>query len=509
VVLAALLVPRAERFGDFIRVRISRTEAEAAASLDLRSRAVEPGAWRRVTLFQPRLSTVEFEYLRRAQGRGANGAVAAHTDTGLWLVRFFQPLRKEEWRVYVDQQGKVIRTDHLLDEKAPGARLSPEEARRVAEAYLLQEKGISADRYRLVDSSIDKKDQRTDHTFVWEDSSFRVAEARARVSVAVLGNEVSSFRRFLKLPEEWLREFQKPRLTGLVLPAALGAAGLLLLVLFILRLGGRDTMGPPTYRWRGYITLGAAGAVARLLLAINQWPVSLAGYDTTTPLTSYLSGFVLSRLAEAVALGFLLFLAALAADVFLQSAGGDCLPQSRTVWRPLAVFLVLWGAFRLEAVIDQNIPGPRLSLPLWQLPGADSLAPAVAVLGQAFFSAAIALCVLAVVVSAALRHLNPLGRRALLVLAAAVVAAGRNPLSLVQFAWYLAAALAAAGALVAVLRICGPDLATYALAFFWLFVAGPATALIEQPAPWLLWNGIAAAGIAIAAGLVFARRRER
>jgi hypothetical protein len=506
VALAAVLVPRADRFGDFIRVRMSRSQAESAASLALQSRAVEPSAWQRVTLFQPRLSTEEFEYLRRVQGRSANATVRDHADTGLWLVRFFQPLRKEEWRLYLDQQSKVIRIDHLLDEKAPGASLSAEEARRVAEAYLLQEQGISADRYRLVDSSIDKKDQRTDHTLVWEDSSFRVAEARARLSVAVLGNEVSFFRRFLKLPEEWLREFQKPRLTGLVLPAALGVAGLLLLVLFILRLSGRDTVGPHNYRWRAYITMGAAGAVVRLALAVNQWPVSLAGYDTTIPLASYLSGFVLTRLAEAVALGFLLFLAALAADVFLQPGAGDGLPQDRMVRRPLAVFLLLWGAFRLEAVIDQNIPGPRLSLPLWQLPGADSLAPAVAVLGQAFFSAAIALCVLAVVVSAAGRHLHPLRRQALLVLGAAVFAAGRNPLTVVQFAWYFAVALVAAGALVAMLRICGPDLRTYALALFWLFVAGPATALIEQPVPWLHWNGIAATGVAIAAGLVFARR---
>jgi hypothetical protein len=507
VAVAALLVPRATQFGDFIRVAVSRTEAEAAAALALRSRAVEPNAWRRVTLFQPRLSTAEFEYLRRVQGLAANTTVRERTDVGVWMVRYLQPLRKEEWRVYVGQQRQVIRVDHLLDEKAPGARLSSDEARRIAESYMSRQKSISLDRYRLVDSSTDRKDQRTDHSFVWEDSSFRVAEARARVSVAVAGNEASSFRRFLKLPEEWLRDFQKPRLMELVPPAALGAAGILLLVLFILRLSGRQAASPHRYRWRGYIALGVAGALIRLLLAVNQWPVALAGYDTTTPLASYLSGFVLTRLAEAVALGFLLFLAALAADVFLQSAAGGYPPRSRMGWHPLAVFLLLWGALRLGAVFDQNIPGPRLSLPLWQLTGADTFLPAVAVLGQAFLLAGLTLCALVVAASAAVRYVRPSGRYLILVLAASVFAAGRDPLTGLQFASYFAVALLAAGVIFAMIRIFGPDLRTYGLALFWLFVAEPAGSLAAQPAPVMHWNGVAAAGVAIALGLILAWRQ--
>ncbi|MFB3776215.1 MAG: CPBP family intramembrane glutamic endopeptidase [Bryobacteraceae bacterium] len=508
VALSALVVPRPSEYGDFIKVRVSRGEAEAAAAEALRSRAVDRRQWHRATVFQSRLSTAEFEYLRRVQGRKANDTVRDRMDTGVWMVRYFQPLRKEEWRVWVDQRREVVRVDHLLDEKAPGARLPAEQARQIAEAYLSQGKGIALAGFRLVDSSMDGRDQRTDHTFVWEDPSFRVADARARIAVDVAGSEVSSFRRFLKLPEEWLREFHKPRLIGLVLPAALGAAGMLLLVIFILRLGGRDAAVPRHYRWRRYAVLGGAGTVVRLLLVANHWPSALAGYGTTTPFARYLTGYVLTQLVLALAFGFLLCVAALAADVFVQDACGGGAPPSQCLRRSAAIFLLLWGALRIDAFVGERMPGPRLSLPLWQLPGADTYLPALNLLGQNFLLAVLIVCALAMALGAAARHLGPRGRWALLVAAGAVFAAARDPLGAPQFTWGLTAGLAAAGIIWGLVRICGADLKTYTLALFWLFTAGPAATLIGQPAPVLRWNGFAAALAAIAAGLLFARRRE-
>jgi membrane protease YdiL (CAAX protease family) len=93
--LIGTLTPAATQFGDFIRVRISRATAEAAAVRELAGRLPNPAAWNRVTDFVPGLQTAEFEYLRRIAGsRAANDAVRLRTKRGLWMVRFFQPLRK-------------------------------------------------------------------------------------------------------------------------------------------------------------------------------------------------------------------------------------------------------------------------------------------------------------------------------------------------------------------------------------------------------------------------------
>jgi hypothetical protein len=385
--------------------------------------------------------------------------------------------------------------------------LPADEARQAAEAYLAARQGIPLDRYRLVDSSSDRKDQRTDHGFVWEDTAFRLGEARARISIDVQGNEVSGFRPFLKLPDEWLREFRKPRLSALVMPALLGAAGLLLLVLFIKRIGERSATNPHRYHWRAYGTLGAAAAGLNLLASLNQWPLLLTGYDTATPLGSHVSGVALDRLMALVLAGFLVFLAALGADVFLQWAVGARASARPSVARAVALFALLWGLGRATGGIEAAIPGPRLALPLWDLPGAATLSPAVSTLAGAPFLAGVALCVLIVIVSAAARFLRPSGRLVAALLAAAAFAAGRA-LTVPQFLCYFAIALLGAGLLLAIVRTCGIDLRTFAVALFWLLVTGPAWTLVEQPEPGLRWNGIALAVCAAAAGVLMLRTEK-
>ena len=507
--LAGLLVPRAVEFGDFIRVRLSRRDARAVASRELQPRVQNPGIWEGATEFQPRLGTAEFEYLRRIEGsRAANETVRDRTDTGLWLVRYLQPLHKEEWRIYVDQQGRVRRVDHLLDEKAPGARLSPDQARQIAESYLSAKQGVPIDRYRLVDTSVEKRDQRTDYSFVWEDSSFHAGEAKARIAVNVLGDEVSGFRRFLKLPEEWLREFQKPRLASLVVPAGLGAAGLLLLVLFIKRLSERSAATQHRYHWRGYLVLAVAGACLSALSGINQWPLALAGYDTSTPMGRYVSILWMGRVISVVLVGFALFLAALAADVFLQWAAGERPLPPASLQRAVVLLLLLWGFAHVGAALGEMIPGPRLSLPLWQIRGPDTLSPAISALAPAFVYGCLILSALVVVVSAAARFLRPSYRWALAVLVALAYAAGQA-LTLPQFAYHSAVAMLAIGMVVAVVKICGADLKTFGLALFGLLVVGSTAALLEQPAPVLRWNGVAAAVAALGAGVLFVRLVSR
>jgi len=115
--------------------------------------------------------------------------------------------------------------------------------------------------------------------------------------------------------------------------------------------------------------------------------------------------------------------------------------------------------------------------------------------------------VLIVIVSAAARFLRPSGRLVAGLLAAAAFAAGRASTT-PQFFCYLAIAALGAGLILAIVRTCGIDLRTFAVALFWLLVAGPAWTLIEQPEPGLRWNGIALAVCAAAAGVALLRSEK-
>ena len=511
IVAAAGLAFAPYRFGDFLRLRLTRADAARAAMTEFKRLVPDPEAWRHVTRFVPRLETEEFEFLRReVGGRRANEIVRERTATGFWFVRCFQPQRKEEWHFYVDQQGRVFSRSHVLDEKAPGASLAAEEARAIAEAYLAREQGLAIERHRLVDAASEKKERRTDHDFTWEDSSFRAGEAKARVSVDVIGDEVSGYQRFLKLPEEWLRDFHKPRLAALLIPGSAGAIGLLLLVGFFRRLGQRSPEGGSAHRfhWRLHIASAASGLVLMALASWNASPLFFAGYDTARPVENYITEVLLAHVMRAAFVGFALFLATLAADVFFQMAIGDRRLPRASALCALAIFLLGWGTSRVLDGVEQWIPGPRLSLSLWSLPGVDTLLPAVSVLIRAVFSTAAFLCLLAVAVSAACRYLSARRRLALCAALAVIYAASRAQ-NWPQFAYGVLVFAVLLGLLVLVLKTSATNLVAVGVGWFWLEVFGPAATLLEQPAAAFRWNGLLCLAMAAVAGLAVIRVRAR
>lgn len=499
----ALLVgwlARPVSFGDFIRVRLGPAQAAAAADAALRARNLDPGSWRRVVQFVPNLNEAEFEYLRRLGGaRFANETVRERAITGVWHVRYFRPLQSEEWRVYVNQQGRAYRIDHVLDEKAPGANLSQEEARRRAEMWLAREQGIAIERYRLVDSSTEKLERRTDHEFVWEEEGFRAGEATARISLAVVGEDVSEYRRFLKLPEQWLREFERPRLQAVILPALGGAVGLVLLVIAIRRLSGRGA-DAHHYRWKFYLAAGGLGLLLSALSAANEWPNVLAAYDTAKPLDNYLQQALLNRLIVVLLAGAGAFLLAMAADVFLQlSYGYRHLPRP-DAGKAAAVAALIWGVLRALEFAFQLVPGDRLHLPLWSLADPDTAFPALVVLSTSLARAFGWVCGLTILASAVARYLWSRSGMAIVAAAIALVALSRST-NLWQWLFHLAAGAALAGLVWLLVRTCGADLVSFGVAGFWLQAAGLAVELILQPAVPLRASGIAALTIVAPLGL--------
>jgi hypothetical protein len=145
----------------------------------------------------------------------------------LWQVRYFRPLEKEEHVVFVDPaEGKIFAYRHILDENAPGASLSPEEA-RVRAAEFLEQQGYHLEEFDLQDSRVEKRKARTDYTVVWQmrpgpsTSPLNVADVHFRLEVTVAGDEVVGLSRYFKLPEEWERQRNATTLVNVALIGAL------------------------------------------------------------------------------------------------------------------------------------------------------------------------------------------------------------------------------------------------------------------------------------------------
>lgn len=495
VAIAGGLILRPTRFGDFVSVRLTREEARAVADAELRGKHDVSG-WLASTDFVSNLHVAEFEYLREQAGtRQAIETVRDRTATGIWRTRYFRPQQSEEWLVYVNQQGHVERVDHNLDEKARGGQLSAQEARRRVDAYLRQRLGAGTDKYTLVDSQEEKFDARSDHGFIFEDPEFRIGEAKARVSVQLVGEDISDFRRFLKLPEQWLREFRKPRIFGYLLYAAFGAIVVPLLLRLIFRLSHHEHV----YHWRVYSGVSAAMVVLGVLSEFNEWPVLLSGYDTSTPLANFYGRLVAGDLQSLVMSGLAGFAGAFVLDVFLQMRVGlRSLPRP-SLARAAAIAGLLWGAQRILSAVHEWVPGPRASLPLWDVPGVDTWMPAFAVVRDAFDGALLAVCGFGALLCGALVHFRPATFRLVLLGVAAAYGASQA-LNGGQAVVGSLIGLAAIGVAAIVVWTVATDLITIAIGLFWLSAIGAAWALFQQPSLWLKENGVAAALSAILVG---------
>jgi hypothetical protein len=510
VALLAGLLCRPYLYGDFLKVLVTKAEAAATAARALSERNLDPDAWRPAVQFVTGLNAADFEYLRRVEGpRRANEIARDRTTAGVWSVRYFRPLQREEWRVFVDQQGRAFRLDHVLDEKAPGARLAPEEARRRAEAWLVEFQEIPIERYRLVDSNVSNLENRTDHGFVWEEQGFRAGEATARLSLTVVGDDISYYRRFLKLPEEWLREFSRPRLQSIIVPALGGALGLILLVVAIRRLSGRDGEAGHHPRWRVYLAAGGGAILAAAVGAANAWPGVLAAYDTAKPLENYIQQALLSRLVTALLLGAGMFLLALAADIFLQIAYGYRTLPKPSLARAAALAALLWGTLQALTFAGQHVPGDRFSASLWNLTGLQAYVAALAVLSRSLLVSFGALSTATMLVAATIGYLRFRSGLAVVGAVLALVALSRST-NAWQWLFHLAAGAVLVGIVWLIVRTVGADLVSLGVALFWIEAARRAVPLAMQPAADLRANGLAALAVALAGGaavLVLAGRR--
>jgi hypothetical protein len=490
IAVAAAVALHPTVFGSWIRVPLTSAEAQTIA----RKRIPNASAWRAATDFVPNLSVPAFEYLRRVAGpEAAQNAVREHTSVALWRTRFFRPLTKEEWIVFVNQEGAAVRTDHVLGEQAPGANLTPDEARRVAE------RALPAAKLVLVDSNQQKLEHRTDYSFTFEDPSFHVGEARARISVTVRGDEASSVRRFIKLPEAWLRDFEAPDLRTFVAPALIGAAAMPVLILFLRRIARRETI----LRWRAYSTVGLIGIAITTISAFNGSATMMAGYNTAMPEQNYLMQYVVARAIMVVLSGAALFAAAMGADVFRQAALGRTRLNLPSLPRAIAVAALGLGLARVLGWMLDLAPGPRTSVRLWSINGLDAYAPGWRAVAAGYVLGVAALCGVIVAVLAAFRFFH-VRQRIVFIAAVAALLSFSQSLTVLQFALHLVAWALALGAVWLVARTCAADFIAFGVAAFWMVGAPSAIALIQQPAPWLRWNGVIALVALLAAGSVAA-----
>jgi hypothetical protein len=395
-------------------VLVTRSEAMRQANAYLSVQSVSPTAYQSVAWLEDNVDTLAEKYLLQFRSvQETDRLYRKATKLALWHVRYFKPLQKEEYLVFVDPEGGgVFGMMHELDEDTPGASLTPEEALDLGRRFVARQ-GFNLADYDLQDSHQEKRKARTDYTLTWQaraGNPLNVGEAYYRLELDIAGDQPVGFSHLFKLPEAWGRQQGKHTLANYVdlmikvilIGGLLGGA----VWLFVYQVRRNQL------RWRQTLLLSVAVGALALLAQINALALVKSNYPTAYSMSTFnlfvvvgfLFVFLVVTLAAWVATAF-------AVGLYPNSWGVFETPAKRTWARDAAVVLVL--AIVLGAGVDNLSTAFLDHFHAYASAGGAIVNPALAVPlpGVDFYLGALARVVFAIAVLAVPIYLVNLGWR--------------------------------------------------------------------------------------------------
>ena len=365
--------------GDAPPLTIGRAEAEAAADAALAARGVKlPPEWHRFSQTKTAQDDATqwqwHTFVWREAGQAAyRKLMGTWLAPPLWEVRYARleggdvADRAEEWRVTVDGTGKVRGVRHALPERRPGAHLSREDARTLAQGELRRAFDLDPATLREVEVREDPQPARTDWQFIVADPRVEAGkggEARALVSIA--GDELAGSGRYVFVPEAWQRSERERTGRLNIVKISVGLLFALLglgLIVWASIAWTRDHFDRRAFWMVASVSLGAA-----LINAVDQWPSVAFGLRTTEPLLQQVAlssaGMLFGAVIRALLAGMLCGVAAYAARMHM-TPGLDTMK----LWaRGAAVGLFAIGVDALIGLLT-----PHLT-PSWPRFGAENAA---------------------------------------------------------------------------------------------------------------------------------------
>ena len=303
-----------------IDFKVSRDDARNIAGKFLSDQGYRLAGYRQAAQFT--FDDQAKTFLEREAGlERANRIMGKRVRLWRWGYRWFRPLQKEEYNVEITPLGQLVGFEHELPEDATRPAATTEEARALAEDFLRTRLERDPAGLDFVEATDAARPHRIDRTFTWKERDFQLGDATNRLEVTVLGNEVGGYREYLKIPEQWQRDYKRLRSKNEV-AATIDVAVMLVLVVgmvivIVLRVRRHDVP------WRRAALVGLAAIVLGFLAQLNEFPLHEFGYPTTDSYGSFLSREFLNALLSALGAGGLLFVLTAGAEPLYREMFGD------------------------------------------------------------------------------------------------------------------------------------------------------------------------------------------
>ncbi len=419
------LKPKA--IGDYLKLSVNARTARTKTDEVLRGRGIDPNSYKCAVIFADIVDPVTNEFLRQRVGVArVNEIYDQQVPGALWQARYFKDSQTEEYAVKLKPDGSLFALQHKVAEDAVGASLKREEAQARAERYLREEKKLDLSQWTLVENDSETRPHRVDHLLTWQqntplDSNVSAAvgsggHAYTRVRVALLGDEVTDYRRsyfrrsgsaddnepasegfskFIKIPDDWRRKQEEATLPREVLRVGmfllfLGGLGLTALIVFLKNLRSKEARAVP---WKQLSLWAVWGFISFYVFfffgeEISNW---LNSYNTAIPFRTWLGILgIRGLLGGPFAFGFLVLVFGIAWYYAKLAFGEERLPgwvrmpreyYRDAFWIGLGGTAGLLGLERLLDVASAHWPTVHRSLDVSFGQSLDAVLPAVSLLG--------------------------------------------------------------------------------------------------------------------------------
>jgi membrane protease YdiL (CAAX protease family) len=328
-----------------LTLRVGRADSLPIAQKFLSSHDFNTSGYRHAAIFT--YDDDAKTYLERTQGLATmNRLTSGPIHLWRWSHRWFKPQQKEEFRVDVSTEGQVVGFDHEIPDAAPGASLKAEQARAIAEQFLQNTMHRDLSGLEFRDSESEKRPARLDYSFTWKQKSINLGDGSYRIEVDVDGDQVAGYSEYVKIPDQYSRDYQSLRSRNtsaqLVDEVFWILLSLAMLVILVKRLRDRDV---PLKMAAGF---GVVGIALYFLQQLNSFSLSQFGYSTTDSYSSFMAGYFRDSILASLGVGAWIFLIVACAEPVYREG----LPRLMSIRRTLS-----WRGLRSRSFLIANVVG--------------------------------------------------------------------------------------------------------------------------------------------------------